>query len=778
MNEDFLYYVQKPFLKERNGIVLDVNNNFLTLTQFCKNELCGKNIDEVLNILFRSNHKINIYDKEIKIVLFTKTLDVRFVKINKYSNFENNINIFFFNEIENSRLDDKLVFVKSLINDNKIGIAIYTAEDLKLIKANQKYLDYMPKPFNSKEAIYGKCLNEFIHNFKKTSINDIFSKVIQENKPIYLSEYSNQFLENTNYWDSTITPVSDNGKVKYIMTMLEEVTDRVLNRKHIQLKGKQFESVLESVEDEISIIDKDGKYLVHSNFIKKLFTPNMCNSLNVSNNFGKFYDLYDNPLTSDDLCFTKLLKGEKIKNQRLKYVYNNTDYYLSITGVPIFDDDNNFDMGVLVTQDITELIKSNEQIANHKKELEIIFDNMSDGLAVIDKYGNYIKKNNALKKSLEKFSNLGSLNRVGETLMKGIKYYNENDEELTLEQFPPYKVLKGKTVIDQRIMIKKDFSNVYLDFNAIPIFGENGNFQYGIIFSHDITHIIKNSNRIKQEQQLIIKSEHEKLETAKKTLIMKDEFISLISHEFKTPLNVIFSALQLIEYSYVNTLPDKVKNLMTNIKQNTYRQLRLVNNLLDITKLNSETVKINIKNIDIVSLTRHISYSVKLYCNQRNIKLFFKCSLLYKNIATDNEKLERILLNLLSNAIKFTDYGGTVIINLYEDKKTNTLAIEVSDTGVGIPKDKQKLIFEKFGQVDNNLSRRAEGTGIGLSLVKKLVDVLNGKIELESEPEHGSTFRIILPIKQALKINTQVDYSTEKNRLVNSMNVEFSDIYL
>jgi len=217
---------------------------------------------------------------------------------------------------------------------------------------------------------------------------------------------------------------------------------------------------------------------------------------------------------------------------------------------------------------------------------------------------------------------------------------------------------------------------------------------------------------------------------------------------------------------------------MKTIKQNTFRQLRLVNNLLDVTRLNAGQFKLNTNNIEIVSLTRQIAQSVKLYSNQKNIKLLFITSLNCKNIATDDEKLERIILNLLSNAIKFTNDGGTVSISIDENKKTNMIILEVSDTGIGIPKDKQELIFERFGQVDSNLSRRAEGTGIGLSLVSKLVAVLNGKIELESEPGCGSTFRIILPENQHIEEEKIGELFNGANRLVNALNVEFSDIYL
>lgn len=778
MNNNLLYCMQKPFIKEKDGIILDVNDLFLNLTQFSKNELCGKYIADVLDELFKCNNKINANDGETETALFTKTFDVRFVKIEKHVHFNNNINLYIFNEIENSRLDNKLLFVENLINDNKIGIGIYTAHDLKLVKANQKYLGYIPKPFNTKEVAYGKCINELMPNFEKFGAKEAISNVIKENKTLYLTEFKGHILGNNDYWDNTITPVSENGKVKFIMSMLENVTERVLSRKHIQRKNKQLESITESVEDIISIVNKDGRYIKHNNMMRDIFGENEDRYLGYSNYEGKYYDLTGNPISLNDLCFMKLLKGEKVKGQRIKYVYDDKEYYLCFNSIPIFDENEQFEMGVIVAHDITELVKNNILISKQKRELELIVDNIGDALVVIDNSGHFIKKNKSFYKQMNKINSFPPLDNIGETMQKDEIYYNDNYEELDLKELPSYKVLKGETVKQQRIIIKNKHHKIHLEFNCVPVFDEMGNLEYGILLSHDITHIIENNNMIKEQQQLIIQAEHEKLKIAEKTLAMKDEFISLISHEFKTPLNVIYSAIQLIEYAYINEIPDKVQGLMKNIKQNTFRQLRLVNNLLDITRLNSGRLKLNTKNIDIVSLTRQISQSVRIYSDQKHIKLLFKCPLNCKNIVTDDEKLERIILNLLSNAIKFTDEGGTVTVSLDSNKETNMVLLEVSDTGLGIPKDKQELIFERFGQVDSNLSRHAEGAGIGLSLVKKLVDALDGKIELDSEPGRGSTFRIMLPTNQYLEKEKHEEFIDGNNRLVNALNVEFSDIYL
>ena len=188
-------------------------------------------------------------------------------------------------------------------------------------------------------------------------------------------------LEGNDYWDNTITPISENGEVKYIMSMLENVTERVLSRKHIHIKNKQLESVIESVDDIISIVDKDGKYLKHNSLLKKLFGENKDRYVGYSTDIGTYYDLTGNPIPLDDLCFMNLLKGVKVKDQKTKYVYDDKEYYLHLNAIPLFDENGEFEMGVIVTHDITELVKSNKLISSQKKELEIIFDNMYDHIS-------------------------------------------------------------------------------------------------------------------------------------------------------------------------------------------------------------------------------------------------------------------------------------------------------------------------------------------------------------------------------------------------------------
>jgi len=255
-------------------------------------------------------------------------------------------------------------------------------------------------------------------------------------------------------------------------------------------------------------------------------------------------------------------------------------------------------------------------------------------------------------------------------------------------------------------------------------------------------------------------------------------FFSNISHELRTPINVILSAIQLMDKLKENSpSDDRERKYLKIMKQNCYRLLRLVNNLIDITKLDSNYFELDLKNCDIVSLVEDITLSVADYIKSRGIELQFDTSLEEKIIACDPDQIERIILNLLSNAVKFTPAGGNIWVNIFELK--NKVVILVQDNGIGIPKDKQKYIFNKFQQVENLYNRHHEGSGIGLALVKSLVEKHGGKISVISEVGAGSAFIIELPNRTLpqTECGSNIDHSITGYTFLDRASIEFSDIY-
>lgn len=316
---------------------------------------------------------------------------------------------------------------------------------------------------------------------------------------------------------------------------------------------------------------------------------------------------------------------------------------------------------------------------------------------------------------------------------------------------------KGTTYY-KNAFLNLDGQEIYANLIYQPILDFGGEIVEFLIVLVDITDVVKE----KKHTESLMKAQ--------------EELFSFIAHEFKTPLTTISATIQLLELTYKSEMTDKIKNSINMIKRNTYQQLRLVNNLLDMTRADAGYLKINMRNYDIVSITKAITNSIDSFAKAKDIKVNFDSDIMEKVISIDEEKYERILLNLLSNAIKFTPISKQIYVTILE--KHDKVHISVKDEGVGIPRDKQKIIFDRFGQVGNNYTRQSEGTGIGLCLVKLLLQSMEGDILLESEEGKGSLFTIILSNKLASELLDEPMPEITNSRLINSLNIEFSNIYL
>lgn len=295
-----------------------------------------------------------------------------------------------------------------------------------------------------------------------------------------------------------------------------------------------------------------------------------------------------------------------------------------------------------------------------------------------------------------------------------------------------------------------------------------------------------NINTVKKEVELnvrdiefdsllkALKESQEKLHYDK----LKTEFFSNISHEFKTPLNILMGAMQLIDlYSLNGDIKDpqnKLSKYMSIMKQNSLRLLRLINNIIDLTKIDSSYLDIDLHNHNIAAIVDNVMQSISVYAKAKDINIVYTKEIKEKIVACDEDKIERIMLNLLSNAMKFTNTNGNieVILGIRDDK----VAIIVKDDGIGIPADKQSVIFQRFRQIDKSFTRNREGSGIGLSIVKALVEMHKGVISVESEYGKGSRFMVEIPDIIVKEEKVYSLHSQFEDRIEERVKIEFSDL--
>ncbi|HYF29573.1 MAG TPA: two-component regulator propeller domain-containing protein [Chitinophagaceae bacterium] len=277
-----------------------------------------------------------------------------------------------------------------------------------------------------------------------------------------------------------------------------------------------------------------------------------------------------------------------------------------------------------------------------------------------------------------------------------------------------------------------------------------------IIYALVIIAILLVARRITLERahmRFEVKQQRREAERALALDRMKTKFFTNVSHEFRTPLSLIISPLDKIIKNTAD--PDQKKHLHL-VHRNARRLLNLVNQLLDFRKMEVQEFKLYPVAGDIVRFIKEISYSFSDISEKKNISFDFHSNVDALEIYFDKDKVEKIMFNLLSNAYKYTYDNGKVWVNLDytgDDTSEHFLCIEVGDTGIGIPADKQELIFERFFQSDLPESMANQGSGIGLAITKEFVKLHNGTIHVSSEPEKGTTFTVKLP---ARKINEEL----------------------
>lgn len=363
------------------------------------------------------------------------------------------------------------------------------------------------------------------------------------------------------------------------------------------------------------------------------------------------------------------------------------------------------------------------------------------------------------------------------------KFIYEEDKEKVFRALQGENYLIHGNFNEKYRIVKPDGTLRWVWERSFPIRNEKGEIVRRAGIAEDITTL-----KIAEEVVARTREEMIRVELQRKSMELnqlaeleklRTDFFANLSHELRTPINLILAALKMIELNEKDIDEDTATSIkyFKIIKQNSYRLMRLINNLIDVTRLDAGFLTLNPSNNDIIGILRSITLSVAEYAKSKQISLDFKTDVEELIIKCDPDKIERILLNLLSNAIKFSKPGGRVEIVLNVVKKQ--LYIYVKDTGIGIPEDKLTMIFERFKQVDSRFTKDSEGSGIGLSLVKSLVKMHGGTISVHSTLGCGTQFLIKLPIKkmkESPNSKTNVYDETEDSR-TERIRMEFSDIY-
>jgi len=284
----------------------------------------------------------------------------------------------------------------------------------------------------------------------------------------------------------------------------------------------------------------------------------------------------------------------------------------------------------------------------------------------------------------------------------------------------------------------KDFSEVAEDEKEL-IRGFTDVVGLAVQNSRLYTSVEQATEKLRQTNEQLVKANEQMQELNK----LKDEFVSLASHELRTPMTAIRGSLSTILEGYAGELSAESREFLVAAYNENDRLIRLVNNLLNISRIESGHFKFNYETVNVNALMTEVVNNLTSAAKEKNISLVYKTNSAVPNIMADGDKVKEVLVNLIGNAVKFTHKGGVTVAL---EQKGGTLVISIADTGSGIAKEDQELLFKKFSQIQGDYAKQTGGTGLGLYICKIIIEGLKGKIWLDSTLGKGSTFYFSLPI--------------------------------
>lgn len=350
------------------------------------------------------------------------------------------------------------------------------------------------------------------------------------------------------------------------------------------------------------------------------------------------------------------------------------------------------------------------ELAYEKSRLNTVIHSITEGILVVNKTGETAYFNNGALKNL----NLDELN-IG---------------EFVLDKLPKKLSALLKKYLDNNFNIEKSYSEqieiippnkLFAEVITSPIPNQDGSFAGVVIVIRDITEL-------------------------KKVELIKSQFVSMVAHELKTPIAAVMGYLNLLLDPEIPVPLEKQEGFLYRSVERLESSLQLVNDLLDISRMELKSKSREISSIRIDEAIGNALETLELEIKKKGIEVERKIAEDLPELKADASEITRAVTNILSNAVKYNSYRGKIFINVKTVK--HYLQIEIQDTGIGMKPEERKKLFQEFFRAKNEKTRGIGGTGLGLSIVKRIVDSYAGKIKVESSYGKGTTFTILLPINK------------------------------
>jgi len=642
--------------------------------------------------------------------------------------------------VEN-QLKESLSLIKSALESTADAIIIMSLERNKVFAYNHKFAE-----------IWGLSANWEFTLGLKNSLNRVFAlfkdeykkKSVKLTEDFYLDSekegYDEIELIDGRTIESYSAPYIVDNKILGIIWSTRDVTDRKEANNFIRYQVNFLQELLDAIPFPIFYKNEKGQYLwVNRSYEEKI-------GLKKNQVIGKtVFDLHPEHIAriyeERDQSLYQSETGVQVREDKVKYA-DGTEGDAIIHKTVFYDPDKTKIGGIVnVIIDNTERKKNEDEIKFLSLKNKMILNSAADGIIGVDKDCKVTLINKAALKMLGYLEEEVIGKDLNEVIHRGFILEN-SAKDSSIANIRSTLNTGNEIYKDDEIFWKKDVSFFPVEFSSTPLMSDEEIIGAVIVFK-DITYR-------KQYEENLIKTKVE-AELANRT---KSEFLANISHEIRTPMNSIMGLTELLLNS--DNINNEQKENLEIILHSAEDLLSIIEDILDLSKIESGKMELDIIEFNFEDLMNKMVKILSLKAHQKKLELILdldhNCP---KNIFGDPLRLRQIIINIIGNAVKFTEKGEIIIKVENKEIKDNVakLHFSISDTGIGIPKEKINTIFQSFTQVDGSITRKFGGTGLGLSITKKLVELMQGSINVESEIRSGSTFHFELDFKISEKNN-------------------------
>jgi len=731
-------------IRLKDDLLIEANNGILQMFGYAKDELIGKNIREQ-NIWFDPDDKNKMLE-QLQSSNFAYGMEVKYrkkngeISIGTYSAAKLMINnephlIISTRDIsrrkraENER---EVAIINTQNEKNKSEAIIAALGDGIIIQDTNYIITYQNK---SQTAIYGEHAGEHCYKVYENRDNICedcpIEKTFLDGK-IHRTERSVQIGGKMSYYELTSSPLRDaSGKIIAGVKMVRDITDRKIAEEKIR-EGEQFlESIIESIQDAIGIIDTEMN-IIKVNKTCESWYPHAVPLIG-----KKCYEAYHNRKERCELCpaLETFRTGKSAYKVVPKHGPGGIEVgWLEIYSYPLRDTAIGQMKGVIeYVRDITQSKEAQRELRKSEERFRKLIETEPECVKLLTEDNILIDMNPA---------GLGMIEADSLVQVAGKSVMGLIDPEYK-EAFADVgrSVFKGESASLEFSITGLKGTKRWLETHAVPLRDDNGKINFLLAVTCDVTE----RKRAQEERIHLMERDHEaraEVEAARKLDRMKSMFIASTSHELRTPLNSVIGFSSLLLEGFSGPLNPDQKEQLEIVHSSGKHLLTLINDIIDISKIEAGNITVEVSEFKLRPIVDEAVSMLRVSLSEKNLDL--KVNMQDIVIKSDRRRIFQCIVNLISNAIKYTEKGS---VEITVKVINNNVNISIADTGIGIKTEDIPKLFAPFVRLQSQLTYKTSGTGLGLYLVKKIAkDFLGGDVEVNSEFGKGSTFTLRVPV--------------------------------